>query len=183
MKTKDLTLCALFSALTAILAQISIPLPSGVPMTLQVLAIILCGVVLGSYKGFIAILVYVLLGAVGLPVFAGFSGGIQHIFGPTGGFIVSFPFMALIVGFISEKTNNYIFIFIGSLVALSFNYVTGVTVFMVITKSSLMASIAACVIPFVLSDLIKCFVATLVGARLKQNSYIKNVLYKNTTSA
>ena len=107
MKTRDLVICALFAAMTAILAQISIPFPGGVPLTLQLLSISLCGVLLGSKRGFMSILVYIILGAIGLPVFAGFSGGFQYIVGYSGGFIISFPLVAFIVGFVSEKTNNY----------------------------------------------------------------------------
>ena len=81
MKTRDLVICALFAAMTAILAQISIPFPGGVPLTLQLLSISLCGVLLGSKRGFMSILVYIILGAIGLPVFAGFSGGFQYIVG------------------------------------------------------------------------------------------------------
>ena len=89
MKTRDLVICALFAAMTAILAQISIPFPGGVPLTLQLLSISLCGVLLGSKRGFMSILVYIILGAIGLPVFAGFSGGFQYIVGYSGGFISS----------------------------------------------------------------------------------------------
>ena len=75
-KTLDIVYCGIFATITAILAQISIPLPGGVPLTLQTFAVSLAGILLGSKKGFISILVYVLMGAIGLPVFSGFSGGI-----------------------------------------------------------------------------------------------------------
>ena len=90
-KTLDIVYCGIFATITAILAQISIPLPGGVPLTLQTFAVSLAGILLGSKKGFISILVYVLMGAIGLPVFSGFSAGIGAIVGPTGGFILSFP--------------------------------------------------------------------------------------------
>ena len=97
MKTIDLVICSLFAAMTAVLAQISIPFPGGVPLTLQLLSVSLCGILLGSKKGFISILVYVILGAIGLPVFAGFTGGFQYIIGYSGGFLVSFHIVALII--------------------------------------------------------------------------------------
>ena len=97
LKTKELVICSIFASLTAILTQISIPLPA-VPLTMQVFAVALCGLVLGKRLGFISQIIYVLLGTIGLPVFAQFSGGIGIILGPTGGFILSFPIIAFIVG-------------------------------------------------------------------------------------
>ena len=69
---------AMFTAVVAVLSQIAIPMPSGVPVTLQTLAVALCGYVLGSKKGAVSLLVYALLGAVGAPVFANFKGGAWH---------------------------------------------------------------------------------------------------------
>ena len=165
MKTRDLVICALFAAMTAILAQISIPFPGGVPLTLQLLSISLCGVLLGSKRGFMSILVYIILGAIGLPVFAGFSG-----------FIISFPLVALIIGFVSEKTNNLLLIFLSTILGLVVNYTVGTLMFATITNSSISTSLAACVIPFVLTDLIKCSIATVIGAKLKEKTSIKAVL-------
>ena len=90
---KDICYIALFTALIAILAQISIPLPGGVPLTLQTFAVPLAGLVLGSKRGTIATVVYVLLGAVGVPVFSNFTVGLGIVLVLTGGFIVSFPLM------------------------------------------------------------------------------------------
>lgn len=176
MKTKDLVICALFAAMTAVLAQISIPFPGGVPLTLQLLSISLCGIILGSKRGFISILVYIILGAIGLPVFAGFSGGFQHIVGYSGGFIISFPLVAFIIGFVAEKTNNAILIFLSTILGLAVNYTIGTLIFSIVTNSSITASLAACVIPFVLTDLIKCLIATIMGSKLKENASVKAVL-------
>ena len=77
----ELVQIAVFTAIIAAMAQISIPMPAGVPMTMQTFAIPLAGILLGARKGTIATLVYLLLGAVGLPVFAGFTGGIGILFG------------------------------------------------------------------------------------------------------
>ena len=96
-KTLDLCMIGVVTAVIVIMAQISIPMPLGVPMTMQTFAITLAGIILGSKKGAVASLIYVLLGAVGVPVFANFSGGYQLLVGPTGGFIISFPIMAFII--------------------------------------------------------------------------------------
>ena len=76
-KTLDLCMIGVVTAVIVIMAQISIPMPLGVPMTMQTFAITLAGIILGSKKGAVASLIYVLLGAVGVPVFANFSGGYQ----------------------------------------------------------------------------------------------------------
>ena len=98
ISVQDICSIAIMTAITVVMAQISIPMPMGVPMTMQTFAITLAGVILGSKKGGLSILVYVLLGAIGVPVFAGFSGGVQNLIGPTGGFIISFPIMAYVIG-------------------------------------------------------------------------------------
>ena len=94
-KITTIVLCALFAAITAVLSQIAIPMPSGVPVTLQTFAIALCGFYLCTARATVSTVVYVLLGAVGVPVFSGFKGGIASIVGPTGGFIIGFIAMVI----------------------------------------------------------------------------------------
>ena len=86
-KITTIVLCALFAAITAVLSQIAIPMSSGVPVTLQTFAIALCGFYLCTARATVSTVVYVLLGAVGVPVFSGFKGGIASILCPKGGFI------------------------------------------------------------------------------------------------
>ncbi|HWI45563.1 MAG TPA: biotin transporter BioY [Rubrobacter sp.] len=102
LKASTITRVALMAAVTAVAAQITIPL-FPVPFTLQVLAVILSGLLLGVRHGALAQAVYVLVGAVGVPVFAGFTGGLGHIFGPTGGYLISYPIAAAVAG-IAAKT-------------------------------------------------------------------------------
>ena len=91
---RDLARTGLFAALIVICTCISVPLPSGVPFTLQTFAVALGGFLLGPAYGALAVLVYLLLGAAGLPVFSGFTGGIGRFFGPSGGFLWGFPLLA-----------------------------------------------------------------------------------------
>lgn len=95
---RDLCYSAVFAAVIAVMAQLSIPLPGGVPLTLQTLGIMLAGIVLGPRRGTLSVLIYILLGAIGLPVFAGFKGGLSSVIGPTGGFIISFWVVSLCAG-------------------------------------------------------------------------------------
>ena len=92
-----MTRVALMAAVTAVAAQIAVPIPP-VPFTLQVLAVILSGLLLGPRYGALAQAIYVLVGAVGVPVFAEFSGGLGVILGPTGGYLVSYPIAAAVAG-------------------------------------------------------------------------------------
>lgn len=97
-RTRKLVYVALFAALTAVLSQISIPLPSGVPLTLQTFAVAFAGFFLGWKYGLAAIGVYVALGACGAPVFAGFTGGAYKLIGVTGGFIWGFSPLSRLSG-------------------------------------------------------------------------------------
>ena len=96
-QTKAMTLCALFAALTAVCAQISIPLPGGVPLSLSVAAVYSTGLLLAPGWAAASQVVYLLLGAFGMPVYAGFSSGMGVLFGPTGGYLFVYPLMALAV--------------------------------------------------------------------------------------
>ena len=98
VKVKNLVYIAMFAAITAVLTLITIPMPSGVPITLQTFAVALCGYMIGALRGTAAIGVYISVGAVGLPVFSGLRGGFSVLTGATGGFIFGFLFFALLSG-------------------------------------------------------------------------------------
>ena len=166
---RDICMIGLFTAIIAILAQISIPLPLGVPLTMQTFAIALAGVILGGKRGGLATLIYVLLGAIGVPVFANLSGGFQNIVGPTGGFIISFPIMALLIGIGADYYHKNKIIFV-IMIILGFvvNYTVGVGMFCLVTGSSVSAGLAACVIPFLITDFIKIVLAPLLGIRIRK---------------
>ena len=97
MRAAIMARVALMAALTAVMAQITVPLPA-VPFTMQVLAVVLSGFLLGPRYGALAQVVYLLLGAVGLPVFAGLKGGLGILVGPTGGYLFSYPLAAAAAG-------------------------------------------------------------------------------------
>src|SRR3989338_884787 len=101
---QGMILAALFAALTAVAAQVKIPLSfTPVPITLQTLMVLLSGAMLGARYGALSQFIYLVLGAAGLPVFAGGSGGIASLFGPTGGYLFSYPIAAFIVGYMTES--------------------------------------------------------------------------------
>lgn len=168
LSTRDLCMIGLWAAVIAVMAQISIPMPMGVPMTMQTFAITMAAVVLGSKKGCIATCIYVLLGAIGLPVFAGFTGGIGNLVGPTGGFIISFPLMAFIIGLGVEHRNKVKFSFmLGIVLGTIVNYIVGVLLFCAITGSGIGVGITACVVPFIPTAVIKAVVASIIGLKIR----------------
>jgi biotin transport system substrate-specific component len=167
LSVRELCSIGLFTAIIAVCAQISIPMPYGVPMTLQTFAIPLAGAVLGIKNGTIAALVYVLLGAVGVPVFANFSGGIGMIFGRTGGFILAFPLMALLAGIGAKKDNPFwltMWLVIGAVVL----YISGMLMFSFVTSNSLMASFGFVVVPFLPTEVIKIAMVVVLNKLIKQ---------------
>ena len=102
ISTKTIVLIGMFAAFLAVVSQISLPMPSGVPVTLQVFAVAFVGVVLGRRLGVAAVLIYMLIGAVGAPVFANFRGGLEVFAGASGGYIMAWPVMAWLSGLHAE---------------------------------------------------------------------------------
>lgn len=96
--TREMVLAGMFAAVLAVISQLSIPTPAGVPVTIQVFGVALVGAVLGWKLGLCSVLVYILIGAAGLPVFANFGGGIRSLIGLTGGYIWAWPVMAALCG-------------------------------------------------------------------------------------
>ena len=96
--TREMVLAGMFAAVMAVISQLSIPMPTGVPVTIQVFGVALVGAVLGWRLGLCSMLVYILIGAVGLPVFANFGGGIKSLVGLTEGYIWAWPIMAALCG-------------------------------------------------------------------------------------
>ncbi|HOJ12627.1 MAG TPA: biotin transporter BioY [Clostridiales bacterium] len=104
LSLKEMILVSIFAALTAVFSQISIQIPfSPVPITMQVLAVCLAAAILGKKCGTLSQIIYILIGIAGFPVFSGFKSGLGSLLGPTGGYILSFPFSAFIIGYTIEK--------------------------------------------------------------------------------
>lgn len=165
LSTYQLVLIALFSASIAVTSQISIPLPFGVPFTLQTLIIPLVGIILGSERGTIAVIVYIFIGIIGLPVFSGFNSGFGALIGPTGGFIISFPILSFAGGITYNK--NKINTFIILLIAFILNYIIGLLYFSIITQNNIISSFFYCVAPFLITDFIKIIVLTMFGKKIR----------------
>ncbi len=98
---------AMFAALLAVISQISLPMPVGVPITIQVFGVALIGVVLGWKLGALSVLIYILIGLVGVPVFANFQAGPGVLMGFTGGYIISWPFMVILCGIRPQTQKSF----------------------------------------------------------------------------
>ena len=161
---------ALMAAVTAVAAQITIPLPfSPVPFTMQVLAVILSGLRLGPRYGALAQAIYVLIGAVGVPVFAAFTGGLGIVLGPTGGYLISYPLAAAVAGLAAYAARNaprrqaLLRSIAAGTGALAVIYAIGATWLAVQSGLPLSVALAQGVVPFVPLDLVKVALSALVA--------------------
>lgn len=173
LKTKDLVLVSLFTALTAIGGFIYIPL-GNVPFTMQTLFTILSGIILGPTLGALSQLVYVLLGLAGLPIFAGFSGGISSIFHPTFGFILGFIVASYITGKLSSsnKSKNFSRYLLATLIGTIVIYIFGIPYlyfifnnYMGVNMSWSAALKSGCII-FLPTDILKAVLASLLARKI-----------------
>ena len=165
-KVKKMILCALFAAICVIFSQISVPAGFTV-ISLATAAFFIAGGLLGPKLGTISVAVYVALGAVGLPVFSNFRGGISHLLGPTGGYIVGYVAGAFVIGVIVQKQNKFWFYCTAMLAGIAVCYALGTAWFMYTTRNALGASLMLCVAPFIPGDLIKIALSALLCLRLK----------------
>ncbi len=167
MKARDVAFSSLFAALTAVGAQIAIPL-GPVPFTLQVLVIFISALILGAKLGFLSQFIYLLMGAIGFPVFARFSGGFVHIYGPTGGYLIAFPIAAFLIGYIAEKKEGTVWHLIACLLGLTVIYVFGWLRLAYWFGGEFVKAFELGVAPFIAFDIIKAFLAVVMADRVKK---------------
>ena len=167
-KAYSLTQIALMAAVLCILGPLSIPV-GPVPVSLQNMVIFLTLYVLGMKKGTAAYLIYFLLGAVGFPVFAGFSGGIQKVLGPTGGFLVGFIPMAVIAGLVIDRWwDKPVISTIGMYLSTLVPSLTGTLWYAFTAGVGIKTAVTVTVLPFLVTDLIKIAAVSLLGAALRR---------------
>ena len=163
---------ALAGAMICVLSMVSIPLPFGVPITLQTMAVSLAGLALGQKKGAAAVCVYLALGALGLPVFSGFKGGFSVIVGTTGGYIIGFMFIPLIYIAVTKLFGESFGAMLAALAAgLCVCYAFGTAWFYIVyaaksESAGLFTILGWCVFPFIIPDLIKAAGAVVFAKRL-----------------
>jgi len=166
ISTKTITITGMFTAIIAVLSILEIPLPSGVPITLQTFAVALCGFVLGWKQGTLCIFLYVLLGAIGLPIYAGMTSGFSKLFGVTGGFLFGFLPMAALCGLKSRSTNRMVPVFLG-LIGLIICHICGGIQFSLLMKNSFMESMLIVSVPYFIKDILSTIGAYIVSLALR----------------
>ena len=165
---KDMVLCALLAAMTGILSQIGIPIGE-IPINLALFSVYLAGGLLGSYKGAVSMVVYVMMGAVGIPAFSNFRGGLSVLAGPTGGYILGYIFAALAVGMMSTYWGDSFWkLAVGMTGGLALCYLFGTVWFVLLTGKGLVAALSACVVPFLPGDAVKIISAAILVPELKK---------------
>lgn len=157
-----MTLCALFAALTAVCAQIVIPI-GPVPVNLALLPILICGALLPLRHALAAVLVYIGMGVAGLPVFAGLTGGPGALLGPTGGYILGYALcVAVTAALMAKDVKRPVAMGLGVLAC----YVPGIVWMMLASGLTLPQALLSGVLPFLPGDILKIFAASLLAKRL-----------------
>lgn len=177
LSIKEITLVGMCAALMAIFSQLSIPLPfTSVPVTLQVFGLVILAVIVGAKVGTLSLIIYVIIGAIGLPVFANFHSGFGVLIGPTGGYIIGFVIMAFLIGYASSKKNKII-LFTVSYLGVLIDLILGTIQLKVVTGMTVNAALIAGLYPFILKDLITVSIAVIIGLKVKKS--VASILTKN----
>ncbi len=170
-----LSFCALMTAVTCILAPLSIPI-GPVPISLTNFVIYLSLYLLGWKLATISYLIYLLIGLIGIPIFSGFTGGIGKLLGPTGGYIIGFIPMAILSGIAIEKHNHRWIQFFALVLGTIICYVFGTAWFCIEAQSHLSAALGLCVFPFIPGDLCKIILAMLMGPVIRKRLHLAGIL-------
>lgn len=165
---KEMTVCAVLCAALCVVCPFMVPV-GAVPVTLATFAVCCIGAVAGLKRGLIAVALYLLIGAVGVPVFAGFRGGVSVFASPTGGFLVGYLLLVAAVGFTSDRTDSRAALcgaFCGGTVLL---YLLGGVWYALSAHVSFFAALAVCALPFLPFDAVKIAAATMLSPRMKKS--------------
>jgi len=173
-RSRGIALASTFAALISVASPISIPLGpiTQVPITLQVFVVYLAGALLGARYGTLSMVIYLVLGAVGLPVFAGLSSGTAVLLGPTGGYLFAFPIASLLGGYVARRRpatrgGDTIRVSLSALLSLFVIYVIGVGWLSYYLGLSLLDGVLFGAVPFIPFDLLKAVVAVPIAVRLR----------------
>lgn len=168
-RLRQMVLCALFAALTAVCSQIAVPMPWGVPVNLALFSAYLAGSLLGPLWGTVSQLVYLALALIGIPVMAGFSGGPGALFNKTGGYVLGYVVAALLVGMVQAMLGRGFWRLCFAMVVGAFGcYALGTLWFMVVTGTGLWQSLVWCVLPYLPGDALKIVLAVVLTLRLNR---------------
>ncbi len=175
MKTKNLVLCAVCAAITCVLAPLSIPISGMIPITLATFAVMLSGILLGGRLGALSQVIYLIIGAVGVPVCAGFTPALPKLLGPTGGYLVGYIPLAFVCGAIysmwgknSRGVKKYAFMLLGMIAGTVVLYAFGTAWFCILNHVDVIYALTLCVVPFLIGDAIKIAVVMILAPQLEK---------------
>lgn len=153
-------------------AYVAVPLPgTAVPMTLQPLVVLLAGALLGARMGAVALGTYVMIGAMGAPVFSNGHGGLPWLLGPTGGYLFAYPVAAFVTGWLAGGREGGVFRLLAGLVAgLAVIYLGGISQLAILTGGELSTLLAVGVLPFLAGDAVKVLIALVLARKLRPES-------------
>lgn len=181
-KLRMMIITALFAAIIGIFSQITIPLPL-VPITGQTLAVGLAATILGSRYGTYSVVLYLFIGAAGVPVFAEMSGGLAKIFGPTGGYLLSYIPTVYITGLILEKTRFSLpFALIANIMGMIITLIIGTIWLKYIASLTWTAAFASGVAPFIIVGILKAFLASWLGVTIRSRLATAKMLPKKNAT-
>lgn len=166
IRTRGLTLTAVFAALLCVISPFAVPV-GPISVTLATFGVYLSGAVLGAKRGTAAVAVYLMLGFIGLPVFSGFAGGFQRLFSATGGYLVGYIPCALAVGVFADKIKKSWSLPVGMAAGTAVLYLLGTAWYCVLTGSKPIPALSLCVLPFLPGDGIKIACASVLGMKLR----------------
>lgn len=162
MRIRSLTKCALMTALLCVVSPISVPLGS-IPLSLATFGVYLCSIIFKPLYAVLSVAAYIMIGAIGVPVFSGLRGGAGVIAGPTGGFLAGYLFCVWISSVIKNKVGIPASLALGTIALYAF----GAVWFAFVTESTILHALTVCAMPFIWGDAVKIIVATVVGKKLK----------------
>lgn len=166
-RVRKMVLCALFTAVTVVCSQLAVPTPWGVPVNLALFGVYMAGMMLGPIWGAASQLVFILLAAVGVPVLAGFNGGLSAILGKTGGYVVGYVLAAAIAPAVANALQRKPWAMVlGMVLGCAACYLLGTIWFIALTATPLMTALGWCVIPYLPGDVIKIALAMLLTVQL-----------------
>ncbi len=172
MKTKSMLVCAIFAAILCVFSVITVPI-GPVPISMGLFGIMLAAGILGLKRGSVSVALFILIGAIGVPVFTGFRGGIAPLAGPTGGYIWSYVPTAVLIGSLTlrlpqNKWFAMLRYFLAFLAGTALCYAMGTVQFMIVQNTDFKAALALCVVPFIPFDIAKAAAASYLSYTVRR---------------
>lgn len=168
MKHKNIALIAIIAAVLCVFSPFSLPL-GAIPLSFATLAVCLTACISPPKRSVAAVIIYILLGAAGLPVFSGFIGGFQQTTGLTGGYIIGYIPCSFIISILTRKFKNSKIVYpVSMILGIAVCYLCGTAWYSFQTGTEFIASLAVCVLPFLIGDTIKIAAASVMGIMLRK---------------